>query len=81
MGDRETIESVLERVRQRLRADGADVELIGVDNGVVTLQLIGSCLGCPMTKIALMVGLENALREAVAGVRKVVLVRNGKKIA
>ena len=53
------------------RADDASVELghhhllprVGVDDGVVTLRIIGCIARCPMSAIALHCGLENALVE------------------
>ena len=75
---RQSVEGVLERVRPALKVDGADVELVDVDDGIVTLRIIGCIARCPMSALALHCGLENALKEQVAGVKKVVLVR-GKK--
>jgi Fe-S cluster biogenesis protein NfuA len=75
---RQSVEGVLDRVRPALQVDGGDVELVDVDDGIVTLRIKG-CLGrCPMSAIALHCGLENALKEEVEGVRKVVLVRAPK---
>jgi Fe-S cluster biogenesis protein NfuA len=75
---RQSVEGVLDRVRPALKVDGGDVELVDVDDGVVTLRIIGCLARCPMSQIALHCGLENALKEEVSGVKKVVLVR-GKK--
>ena len=72
---RERVEGVLDRVRSHLKADGANVELVDVSDGVVTIKLSGGCMRCPMSQMALHSGLENALREAVAEVKKVVIVR------
>ena len=72
---RERIEEVLDRVRGNLGVDGGDVQLVDVAEGVVTLRLEGGCTFCPMSRMALLCGLEHALKEGVEGVRKVVLVR------
>lgn len=71
----DTVESVLERVRPCLRVDGGDIELISVEEGVVTLRLVGGFSGCPMSQIALHCGLEAALTREVEGVKKVVVLR------
>jgi Fe-S cluster biogenesis protein NfuA len=72
----EGIKAVLERVRPNLRNDGGDVELEGVSlGGEVTLRLTGCVARCPMAAIALIAGLECALRDAVAGVTGVKIVR------
>ena len=72
---RDLVEKVLERIRPQLRVDGADIELLGVDDGIVKLRLLGGCCGCPFSKMALLAGLETTLKDAVAGVRKVELTK------
>ena len=72
---RERVEGVLERVRSHLRGDGANIELLGITEGIVTIKLTGGCMRCPMSQIALVTGLENALKEVVSDVKKVVIVR------
>jgi len=71
----ETIANVLERIRPCLRVDGGDVELVSVEEGVVTLRLTGGFSGCPMSQIALHCGLEHALKREVEGVKEVVLIK------
>jgi Fe-S cluster biogenesis protein NfuA len=72
---RDRVEGVLERVRRHLGVDGGDVQVVDINDGVVTLRLTGGCTRCPMSQMALMSGLEHALTEGVEGVRKVVLLR------
>ncbi len=69
---REKVESVLNSVRPSLRADGGDVELIDVKEGVVTVKLTGACGGCPMAAMTLKNGIERTLKERVPGVKEVV---------
>jgi len=42
---REQIEKALERIRPALQADGGDVELVDVAEGVVKVRLKGACGG------------------------------------
>ena len=72
---RERVEGVLERVRGHLRVDGANVELLDIREGVVTVRLSGGCMRCPMSQMTLSTGLENALRDGGVDIRKVVIVR------
>jgi Fe-S cluster biogenesis protein NfuA len=72
---RESVEEVLARVRLCLQVDGGDVELLDVNDGVVTLRLVGGFCGCPMSQMALACGLEDALMKEVEGVKRVVLVK------
>ena len=45
---REKVEEILDMIRPSLVADGGNVELIDVNDGVVKLKLTGACAGCPM---------------------------------
>jgi Fe-S cluster biogenesis protein NfuA len=69
------VESVLERLRPQLALDGCTVELASVDDGVVRLRFAGGCMGCPLSKLALLAGIEASLREAVPEVMRVEAVR------
>lgn len=69
---REDIEEALADIRPALRADGGDVELVDVKDGVVSVRLTGACGGCPMAKMTLRNGIERNLKEQVPGVREVV---------
>lgn len=69
---REQVESVLAKVRPTLRADGGDIELIDVKDGVVQVALTGACAGCPMSQMTLKQGVEKALKEAIPEIKEVV---------
>jgi Fe-S cluster biogenesis protein NfuA len=65
MVTRERIESVLERVRPFLNADGGDIELVAVEGNSAYVRLTGMCAGCPSAHMTLHVGIETALREEI----------------
>jgi Fe-S cluster biogenesis protein NfuA len=69
----EQIEEVLETVRPAIRMDGGDVEFVDFDEhaGVVSLRLMGHCVGCPMSRATLKNGIEARLKVAVPAVRSV----------
>jgi len=71
---REKVAAVLEQVRPALLADGGDVRLVDVKDGVVKLKLTGACHGCPMASITLKNGIERVLKEQVPEVKEVVAV-------
>lgn len=71
-GTRERVEKVLERIRPTLKADGGNVELVTVENGVVTVALQGACTGCPASQMTLQMGIEEALKEEIPEIKKVV---------
>lgn len=70
--NREILEATLEVIRESLQADGGDIVLINVsDDGVVTLDMVGACAGCPMSAYDMSEGVERILKEHVPGVVKV----------
>ena len=69
---RDKIEAVLDEIRPALMADGGDVQLVDVKEGVVTVRLLGACGGCPMATMTLQQGIERKLKEHVPEVKKVV---------
>jgi len=62
-----------EKVRPMARDDGGDVLFKGFDEkeGVVSVQLVGSCVGCPSSTITLKNGVENMLRHYIPEVKRV----------
>jgi Fe-S cluster biogenesis protein NfuA len=68
---RESVEKALEKVRPALQADGGDVELIDVVNGVVKVKLTGACGSCPMSQMTLKMGVEKILKQQVPEVKSV----------
>ncbi|MFH1087049.1 MAG: NifU family protein [Chloroflexota bacterium] len=71
---REKVEKVINSVRPSLQADGGDVELIDVKDGVVKVKLTGACFGCPMASMTLKGVIEQKLRDEVPEVKEVVAV-------
>ena len=71
---KEKVEAALAKIRPALQADGGDVELVGVDDGVVKVSLKGACAGCPMSTITLKQGIERILKEEIPEVKEVVAV-------
>jgi len=71
---KEKVEKALELIRPALRADGGDVELVDVTEGIVKVRLKGACGGCPMSQLTLTRGVEQTLKKAVPEVKTVVAV-------
>jgi Fe-S cluster biogenesis protein NfuA len=69
---REKVEAALALIRPALQADGGDVELLDVKEGVVSVRLTGACGGCPMSTITLRNGIERILKHEVPEVKSVV---------
>jgi Fe-S cluster biogenesis protein NfuA len=71
---REQVEAAINKVRPALQADGGDVELVSVEDGVVQVRLVGACNGCPMATMTLRDGIERVIMEEVPGVKEIVSV-------
>lgn len=68
---KEKVQEALDKIRPKLQADGGDVELVDVDEGIVKVRLQGSCQGCPMSQLTLKMGIEKFLKEQIPEVTEV----------
>ncbi len=66
------VQDALEELRPALRSDGGDVELVGIEGGVVRVRLLGACGGCPMAMMTLVGFVEERLKHRVPEVHQVV---------
>ena len=67
-----TIKDLLDtRVRPAVAQDGGDITFKGFKEGVVYLNMKGSCAGCPSSTATLKHGIENLLRHFVPEVTEV----------
>ena len=71
---KEKVAAVINEIRPYLQADGGDIELVSVEDGVVKVRLQGACSCCPGARMTLQMGVERKLKEAVPEVKKVVAV-------
>jgi Fe-S cluster biogenesis protein NfuA len=65
------VRRALEGVRPALRSHGGDVELLGVEAGVVRLRLRGACDGCASSAATLRLTVEAAIREAAPDIDRI----------
>lgn len=59
-------------VRPAVEQDGGAITYKSFDEGVVTVELRGSCSGCPSSTITLKSGIQNLLQRMVPEVKEVV---------
>lgn len=71
---KEKIEKALEAIRPALRADGGDIQLVSVEDGIVKVRLTGACSGCQMAQMTMTQGVVQAIKEVVPEVNKVIAV-------
>ncbi|MBC2737339.1 MAG: NifU family protein [Desulfobacteraceae bacterium] len=64
----EQVKEVLDKIRPSLQADGGDVELVEIVDGVVKVRLKGACAGCPMSQMTLKNGIEKLLKREIPAV-------------
>jgi Fe-S cluster biogenesis protein NfuA len=68
---KDKVEKALNKIRPALQADGGDVELVDVKDGVVKVRLTGACGGCPMSQMTLKMGIERQLKKDIPEVKEV----------
>jgi Fe-S cluster biogenesis protein NfuA len=68
---REQVETVINEIRPMLQADGGDIELVDVEDGVVKVRLRGACAGCPGAQMTLKMAVERKLKEQIPEVERV----------
>lgn len=68
------IEQVLDTLRGGLAMHAGNVELVDVEpeSGKVSVRLLGTCVGCPMSDLTLKAGIEETLRELIPEVTEVI---------
>tara|TARA_B100000953_G_scaffold282817_1_gene261285 strand:- start:715 stop:1266 length:552 start_codon:yes stop_codon:yes gene_type:complete len=66
------IKEVLEsKIRPAVARDGGDIKFKSFNDGIVTVELQGSCSGCPSSTVTLKRGVENMLKHYVPEVNSV----------
>jgi Fe-S cluster biogenesis protein NfuA len=68
---RHKVEEVLEKIREGLKAEGGDIELVDVRDGVVYVRLIGACSTCPMSELTMKNWVETNLKKEVPEIEAV----------
>ena len=67
----EEVSKVLDEIRPSLQADGGDVELVSVEEGIVRVRLVGHCAGCAYSTMTLKMGIERLLKQRIPSVKSV----------
>ena len=73
--DSETVNKILEvldtKIRPAVARDGGDIKFKSFENGIVKVELQGSCSGCPSSLMTLKQGVQNLLKHYVKEVNSV----------
>jgi len=71
----ETVNKIIEvldtKIRPAVARDGGDIKFKSFENGVVKVELQGSCSGCPSSLMTLKQGVQNLLKHYVKEVNSV----------
>ena len=70
----ERVEKALDSIRPALMADGGNVELVAVEDGIVKVRLQGACGTCPSALMTLKQGIEVRVKEEIPEIKEVVAV-------
>ena len=62
------------KVRPAVEKDGGDIKFKNYENGIVTVQLQGSCSGCPSSTMTLKQGVQNLLCHYIPEIKEVIAV-------
>jgi len=62
------------KIKPAVARDGGDIKFKEFKNGVVTVQLQGSCSGCPSSTMTLKQGVQNLLCHYISEVKEVIAV-------
>ncbi|KAJ7973100.1 nifU-like protein 1, chloroplastic [Quillaja saponaria] len=57
------VDLVLEDVRPYLISDGGNVDVVSIEDGVISLKLQGACGSCPSSTTTMKMGIERVLKE------------------
>ena len=71
----ETVKKIIDvldtKIRPAVAKDGGDIKFKSFENGVVKVELQGSCSGCPSSLMTLKQGVQNLLKHYVKEVNSV----------
>ena len=71
----ETVEKIKDvlntKIRPAVARDGGDIKFKSFENGIVKVELQGSCSGCPSSTATLKMGIENMLKHYIPEVKEV----------
>ena len=72
--EKKIIKILDEKIKPAVARDGGDIKFKEFKNGVVKVQLQGSCSGCPSSIITLKQGVQNLLSHYIPEVKEVISV-------
>ncbi len=68
------IQEGLEEMRPNVQMDGGDIQFVSYKDGIVSVKLLGACVGCPLSMYTLKMGIEENLKERIPEIVEVIAV-------
>ena len=73
--DKEIVDAIStiisKKVKPAVAQDGGDINFVKYNEGIVFLELKGSCAGCPSATLTLKNGVENILKHHIPEIKRV----------
>ena len=69
--EKKIVKILEQKIRPAVAKDGGDIKFKEFKNGIVKVQLQGSCSGCPSSTMTLKQGVQNLLRHYIPEVKEV----------
>ena len=69
--EKKIVKVLEQKIRPAVAKDGGDIKFKEFKNGIVKVQLQGSCSGCPSSTMTLKQGVQNLLRHYIPEVKEV----------
>ena len=73
--EKKIVQILDQKIRPAVAKDGGDIKFKEFKDGVVKVQLQGSCSGCPSSTMTLKQGVQNLLRHYLPEVKEVVAIQ------
>ena len=78
LNDDETVKKIIDvldtKIRPAVARDGGDIKFKSFENGIVKVELQGSCSGCPSSTMTLKQGVQNLLCHYLPEVKEVIAI-------
>jgi Fe-S cluster biogenesis protein NfuA len=66
------VEKALDTIRPYLATDGGNVKVLDItDEGLLKIELLGTCGNCPMSTMTMKAGIEESVKKAVPEILQV----------
>jgi|TARA_B100000795_G_scaffold137797_1_gene102930 Fe-S cluster biogenesis protein NfuA len=66
------VEEALSEIRPFLESDGGDIELLSINDNVVTVKLMGNCVSCSVNQMTLKNGVEMTIQKYAPQIKEVI---------